>query len=355
MTNNELIGQEIIERVRKDNCFDFLRYFFAISLIIVHFSTLTEASLSWVVTGQTRVKAFFTITGFLVSYSYLRRQDIRKYAKRRLRRIMPAYVAVIAVCFVACIFVTSAPLSHYLFSLHTLKYWLANLSMLNFIEPSLPGLFEHHYETAVNGSLWSMKYEALFYLAVPLFVWLMRRFGKSAFLVAVLLFHLTYRITANYLEATHPDSLLFHSLNHGSHNTFVYFLSGMALLLYFDWFCRHIRILLPVTALLIIVGNFVYIPLLYYLDPLIFSAFIIGIAYFCRPLNFLQRYDNISYGLYLYHYPIIQILLVYGLPQNNLYLSLFLTLLFTTICALLSWYLIEKPILNNKKTAAIRQ
>jgi len=86
---------------------------------------------------------------------------------------------------------------------------------------------------------------------------------------------------------------------------------------------------------------------LYYVEPLAFSAIIIAIAYYCKPLNFLQHYDNISYGLYLYHYPVIQILIRYDIHQQNITLCLILTFVITIILALLSWYIIEKPLLNR--------
>ena len=48
----DLISQETTERVKRDNCFDFLRYFFAFSLILVHFCTLTNQEQFWFITGQ---------------------------------------------------------------------------------------------------------------------------------------------------------------------------------------------------------------------------------------------------------------------------------------------------------------
>ena len=74
---------------------------------------------------------------------------------------------------------------------------------------------------------------------------------------------------------------------------------------------------------------------------------IVGIAYFCKPLNFLQRYDNISYGLYLYHFPVIQVLINYKLHEYNIYLTFIIALLITTILAIISWYVIEKPLLRK--------
>ena len=49
MEKSKLISDEIIERVHRDNCFDFLRYLFAFSLILVHFCTLTETEQFWAI------------------------------------------------------------------------------------------------------------------------------------------------------------------------------------------------------------------------------------------------------------------------------------------------------------------
>ena len=78
------------------------------------------------------------------------------------------------------------------------------------------------------------------------------------------------------------------------------------------------------------------------MEPISFAIVIIGIAYFCKPLNFLKKYDNISYGLYLYHFPVIQILVYFHLDVYNIYLTFFLTLLFTISLSVFSWYVIEK-------------
>ena len=87
---------------------------------------------------------------------------------------------------------------------------------------------------------------------------------------------------------------------------------------------------------------------LYYIEPLIFSAIIVGIAYYCKPLNFLQRYDNISYGLYLYHFPVIHVLVQYKLHQHNIYITFIFALIITILLAIISWYIVEKPMLQRK-------
>ncbi len=342
-----LISHETIERVRRDNSFDFLRYLFAFSLILVHFCTLTQTEQFWLISGQTRVKAFFTITGFLVVYSYLRHNDIKTYVSKRVRRIIPAYVVVILFCFIAATLFTSLqPLSYFTLS-QTWQYLGANLTMMNFIQPSLPELFTDNYETAVNGSLWSMKYEVLFYILIPLMIYLMRKYSKVTILLIIFISYITYRAVFDYLEDNNPDKTIYYTLNHGSFNTIIYFFSGTALLLYFDWYCRHIKLLFPLCVALIILLEFDWFWMINYIEPLLFSAIIIGVAYYFKPFRFLQHYDNISYGLYLYHYPVIQVLVQFKLHQYNIWLSFFLTLLFTIILSTISWKYIEKPILRR--------
>ena len=154
---------------------------------------------------------------------------------------------------------------------------------------------------------------------------------------------------STFLEYKTGNSL-YHSINTSSPTTIIYFFSGTTILLYFDWFCKHIKWIFPFCLVYMIITFFLDYSFLYYIEPLIFSAIIVAIAYFCKPLNFLQKYDNISYGLYLYHFPVIQVLVQYKLHQYNIYLTFMVTLLITVLIAIASWYIIEKPMLQRKIT-----
>lgn len=342
----ELIDEETAQRVRHDNCFDFLRYFFAFSLVIVHFCTLTDTEQFWFVSGGVRVKAFFIITGFLVVYSYIRTDNIRKYAEKRIRRIMPAYVVTILFAFLIGMVFTEIPLADYLTSGQTYKYLVANLCYLNYIQPDLPGLFTHNTFNAVNGSLWTMKVEVLFYVTVPFFMYFLKRYHKLVVLLAIICLSTLYTELFNYLYE-HTQKPIYNTLSHQLGGQLVYFYCGTLLLFYFKTLCRHIRFILPVAiALYLLCPLFEW---LYYLQPLAFACIIVGIAYHCKFLNFLQKYDNISYGIYLYHFPVVQLIVQYRLHETHIYLAFFIALAATLLLATLSWKYIEKPLLGKSK------
>ncbi len=345
---NDIISNHTIERVKRDNCFDFLRYLFAFSLILVHFCTLTGTDQFWFISGQMRVKAFFTITGFLVVYSYIRRNNIKVYCWKRILRIVPAYFTTIILCYVVGFFFSKNNITEYYFSSQSLRYLIANLSFMNFIEPCLPGLFtDNVYGPFVNGSLWSMKLEIIFYILVPFMIWFIRKYNKIYFVIIIFAFNTLFHAILNYLE-NNIGSSIYHTINNSSPTTIIYFFSGTTLLLYFDWFCKHIKWTFSCCLLYVMATRLFDCSLLYYLEPLAFSGVIVGVAYFCKPLNIFRKYDNISYGLYLYHFPVIQVLVQYRLHQYNIYITFILAILITIILAMISWYLLEKPMLKMK-------
>lgn len=332
-----LINNDIIKLVRGENCFDFLRYLFALSLIIAHFCTITGTEQFWFITGGMRVKAFFTITGFLVTYSFLRCDcRLRTYAVKRAARILPAYICCIIFCIMLGWYVSSLGTQTFFSSAQTWKYALSNLFMLNWIEPELPCTFQSNVVPQMNGSLWSMKLEALFYVAVPFLVWMIKMVKSKCMMLIVMMLCVG-------VYAWLPVQLQYS----------VYFLSGMVLLLYFDSFCRYSKYILMLSVLSEVVLYVFYgtlsAEIASSIEPITFSSIIIGVAYYAKPLNFFRRFDNVTYGLYLYHFPIIQALILFGLLDYDVRICFFVTIVLTSIMAVLSWKLVEKPLMDKAR------
>lgn len=342
--NNIILSEKSQELVGENNCFDFIRYFFTISIFIGHFLELSDISKSWFISGATGVKAFFIISGFLIFYSHIQKQSLRYYIDKRIRRILPPYVSVVLLCVIAGFFLTELNFSDYISSKETYKYLIANLSFMNFIQPTLPGVFESNPIQAINGSLWTMKVEVLFYVSVPFIFFFLKKINKIWVLISIFVFSMVYDycFTALY-EYTNNNLYLLIRKQIGSQ--LVYFYSGTFILLYFDYFTKYLKYIFPIAIFIFIFRDNV---LLSNLEALAFATILISVAYHFKYMNFLRKYDNISYGMYLYHFPIIQAIVYYKIPQYNIYLAFILALILTVLVSMLSWKFIEKPIIKNK-------
>lgn len=177
------------------NNFDLLRLLFAVTVLLVHsygLSGFRQLSIfTDFLSSTVAVKAFFVVSGFLIFMSYERSSSIASYAKKRFRRIYPAYFTVVMLCAIGLIIVSSKSAGDY-FSFDWIKYIYTNLAFLNFLQPTLPGVFDSNKISAVNGALWTLKIEAMFYLTVPFFVFLFRRFSHFLIIIFFYFSSITY-------------------------------------------------------------------------------------------------------------------------------------------------------------------
>lgn len=331
--------------VNSRNSFDVLRYFFAFSLVLVHFCTLTQTEQFWFISGGTRVKAFFIITGFLVLYSG-QHSSLKDYTLKRVSRIMPAYITCILLCFILGAIYTELDIRDFLSNSLSWKYLVSNLLFLNFLSPNLPGVFQDNPMTAMNGSLWSMKVEVAFYIILPAFIWLLKKCNKHAVILVTYLISTGYTVFCGFLYDK-TDNQLYYLLQHQFIGQMTFFLGGSIMLLYFEQLNKYYKILFPIAMVAYLYSK--HSMALTYLEPITFAIVLITIAYHFPVLTFLYGKPNISYGIYLYHFPIIQVLWYYGIPQQNLLFSFIITLVLTVFAASLSWIFIEKPVLDLLK------
>ncbi len=115
------------------------------------------------------VSIFFVIGGYLISKSWIKSRDFAGYICRRCFRIFPALIfCVCTIVFLAGPAVTSLSWKEYFSDRLTWKYLMNSLLYINH---SLPGVFlDNPYPAAVNGSLWSLPVEFMMYLFLPLWI-----------------------------------------------------------------------------------------------------------------------------------------------------------------------------------------
>src|SRR4029079_16628146 len=122
--------------------------------------------------GYVGVDVFFVISGFLITSIILRgveagRFSFMEFYGRRVRRIFPALLIVLAACFVAGWFI-----------LWTTEFKLLGKHILgaggfvsNFVLWKESGYFDARSESKPLLHLWSLGIEEQFYLVWPLLVW----------------------------------------------------------------------------------------------------------------------------------------------------------------------------------------
>lgn len=163
-------------QVPQKNAFNFLRLVCCLVVIYEHCVVLSGASLPCLNLRGIAVNVFFILSGFWVTLSYLKSSSVKKYAFKRFRKIFPEYWTVVILCAVFLSFFSSLSFSDYFTNSGFYKYLLANILTLNFIHPSLPGVFENMAPGgSVNGSLWTIKVELGFYIVLPILIWIFRK------------------------------------------------------------------------------------------------------------------------------------------------------------------------------------
>lgn len=336
-----------------ENNFDLLRLLFAGTVCLVHayeLSGFQQLSLiANVLSSAVAVKAFFVISGFLIFMSYERSGSFTSYVKKRIRRIYPAYFTVVVLCAVSLIAVSSKNIGDY-FSFAWVKYVFANLAFLNFLQPTLPGVFDSNKLAAVNGALWTLKIEVMFYLAVPFFVFLFRKFTHLPIFVLVYCSSVAYaELMAAIAERT--GSWIFMELGRQLPGQLSYFMGGAILYYFLPFFERHLRYFLVTAALVLSVNKFFPLP---FLEPLALATVVVFFGLYLYVGNF-GKYGDFSYGVYILHFPIIQFLLHLAWFRENLWYFLVAVILVTTSGAVAMWHLVEKRFLfrNSHYIAAV--
>lgn len=334
-----------------DNFFTPLRLLFALMVMVGHAFMIAKRDLDAEPTlyfdytpSYLAVNLFFIASGFLVTKSMLYRRDKAAYSSARILRIFPAlFVHVLFVMLIMGPFVTTLPLAE--FFTHP-DFYTQPLQVMSFYETNmvLPGALGSNHESIASGALWTLRYEVLAYIGTGLAfaLGLMRKkwmlvaqFGLFAVLWPVA--HLTG--IYDTLSASAQAVLRF-GLCYGL---------GAAIFAYREKLSFNI-LGLPVIGLFITLfhGTVLFEPLV----NVWLGYFIFWAAYLQLPkFNRLQSLSDLSYGVYIYHWCILQ-WFFYKMPNLNGWQLLFLAIPVTFVLAHLSWHLVEKPTLKHKNSFA---
>jgi peptidoglycan/LPS O-acetylase OafA/YrhL len=340
--------------VHRKNNFDALRLIAAISVIFSHAFLLAEGTQDrdpLVVLSQHQcglgvagVFVFFAISGFLVTQSWEQTNSLPRFVAKRVLRIYPGLVACILVLtFGLGAVMTHLPLADYLSDPRTHDFLGANL-LMQVKHNSLPDVVfsQFWFGTVVNGPLWSLPIEAALYLmVVALGMLRLIRLPVLAVLLAVGLFFLWFDVWFDTVVELGFIGQVGWML--------AFFVSGMALYKLRDRGVFNGRL-----TLLAILGLVASVPL-HSFNPL-FAVFGCYLALYTAlhpslPAIPAARFGDLSYGLYIYGWPVEQTI-SYLRPGASWWELFLIAMPVSAAVAFLSWHIVEKPALSLKPRAA---
>jgi peptidoglycan/LPS O-acetylase OafA/YrhL len=320
------------------NNFDFLRLTFATFVLISHsfslgnFPTISNFSIGL---GEIRVYSFFVISGYLVTGSLEKTHNPGTFFKKRALRLFPGLIVMSLFVTIILGFVTQMDKVEYFTNPDTYLHFFSTISLIP-IHKCLPGVFQNNPSgCAVNGSLWTIRYEILFYIILSgMYLFQNRKRAiliiLGLFIINLYLWHL-FRSSISEQWNYHLGRLF---------NLGTCFAFGAALKYVPSLLNRRNLIFSILILIMIMVINDK--ALTHLLIPLILPVIIISIGNsYVRQFTIPAKFGDISYGLYIYAYPTQQsvIQLLYPKSVSSV---IFLTIAIAGFLGYLSWHLVEK-------------
>lgn len=336
----------------RDNSLNLVRLVLACTVLFAHSYTLSGNGLGPLVNdqhlGTWAVYMFFCLSGYLITGSRVRTR-FGAYLTHRIARIYPGFLVSLVV--VVALF---APLAYvhdkgtidgYLTTGPTPLHHLFANAGLNIREYGVSGtLASVPYPGAWNGSLWSLYYEFLCYLAIGglLAIGLLRRHTWT--LVPI--------FAGTVWLAAHPDLVAVYTGGNGEiallMTVLPFFFGGAAL-----WAVRE---LVPLTWWVAVPALGVFAALVAWQGgwgphagaPLL-TLFLLWLGSVLPCPRWIQHND-ISYGCYVYAFPSQQLVATFGGAAHGTYVLALLAAVPMLALATLSWFVVERPAMR-----AVRQ
>ncbi len=290
-----------MKTIHTNNNFDILRLILAFLVYFAHWNILTSQQSSnpvFHLSGYA-VDMFFIVSGFLVFWSFDNDQNIKHFYIKRFFRIFPLYAILIVLQTFFFIVFSDGGFGQ------IVKYFVCNIVFLNFLSPSVSTIFSSMQVDAINGSLWTLKNEVVFYVLMPLLFRLYKKW-RLYFLAMLYLFSLFYMLVVDYLGISKllvqfPAQLRL-------------FTVGITLYVMFDKLKNK-------NIIFFVAGSFGLIVLFsgndyfkFSLYPFLLGIIMIWLVYYVKPIKI--KFD-FSYSFYILHFPVIQLSVYFGVNPVN--------------------------------------
>lgn len=329
----------------RDNNLNLIRLLAATSVTFGHSFAMTHGShydlifgINSAAFGFYAVAIFFTLSGFLITQSYVRKPDWKKFLRARLLRLVPGYLFANLIAALLIVFLVKQDPG-----LILTKNFFIHIFGGSFKEKfSFPDTFAHLHYNSTNGSLWTLPYEFQMYIIVMLLgvttILYKRKFVLGLFSVLALIAATKFDLLYNLIFP-----ILFRIKNYEGTYLALPLCFGLGILAFL--YKEKIRLSMPVATVILIATFFGDGWLL---KTLAWSYFVLCFGYLPKyHLPKMTLKNDISYGLYILSWPIQQCVL--HLQLNDHPLALFAISMCAIVpLSILSWKFIEEPSLKLK-------
>lgn len=338
---------------RHHNNFDLIRLVAALQVVVIHtihhLDLPVHKTIVFVISLFPGVPIFFFVSGFLIFRSAKRTSTLTKFFRNRFLRIYPGLWGCLVFSILIALIVGNLS-----YSFRDMVVWIfAQATIVQFYNPD----FLRNFGVGVlNGSLWTIPVELQFYIVVPFLYYACKRVGWRfwpALIVLTLLTHVGFQMI--YSDRTMVSKLLQVTVI----PWLIFFAYGMIATEYWDKIDRYFRGkvaywalgFFATTALLLALkvpctGNQINV-----LSAFALCGLTLSLAHTWTGISFsLLKGNDISYGVYLFHMPLVNAAIEYG--YKNSWAAMIVVILATCGIATLSWRLIEKPCLRRKQASS---
>jgi len=328
--------------------FDALRFWLALCVLLVHSVAVAQydqglPQLIW--SGPLRpfllaiLPMFFALSGFLVAGSAMRVQSAKTFLALRLLRLWPALaVEVTLSALVLGPILTVVPLHQY-FSDPLFFSYFGNI--IGHVQFFLPGVFTAvPMQGVVNLNLWTLTPEYYCYAFIFLLMLSGALFDRLKMTVIAGIMFAIFGIGNSVFDLGETDTM------YGAPVLLLSFVAGACAYGWREYIVIGDRLFALAIIALYAAWSFRGTMALGLL-PLIYCMIYLGMRSLPR-LKWLSQGDY-SYGIYLYGFPIQQ-MLVDVFPTLKVWWALFPAAALTvTVLAMMSWHFIERPALSLKR------
>jgi peptidoglycan/LPS O-acetylase OafA/YrhL len=355
----------------RQNNFDLLRLFAALQVLVYHllshFNLIeTIPYLATVMNQFPGVPIFFFISGFLITASWNKSgTTLKTFFKNRILRIYPALWVCLLFTILLLLFFGEIEFSNP-------KFYLWIVGQMTFFQHYSPDIFDSWGAGNPNGSLWSIVVELQFYLILPFICLFLNRLGSLKKInLAIFGIFTTFYLLNHFIHATivdpyskyylidKPELLYFRIFSVSIIWNLYYFIIGLFFYYNFNFLKKIITQKFPIWLVIYIVYLYFLIPihkeltspdgdnLLSFIELILLALLTFSFAFSYTSLSEkVLKHNDISYGIYIYHMPVINTILAVNL--KGVVFQLLISSIIVINLAILSWVFVEKKAMALK-------